>query len=154
MQWEDFSRYNKERAEAEMQASTRLREAIHHTLQQTENDLEAQKVATEYAFRRRIHEFERAKDELEWQKKNVNMVIKFKENIYTHCLNIFYCLLCTKARLGYKFFQHLIQPFCWRFTFMQLRAHCCLLSLMQSSYSRHVIQSAVGPYNSNCSRLM
>ena len=55
-----------------MQASTRLREAIHHTLQQTENDLEAQKVATEYAFRRRIHEFERAKDELEWQKKNVS----------------------------------------------------------------------------------
>ena len=74
-QWEDFSRYNKERAEAEMQASTRLREAIHHTLQQTENDLEAQKVATEYAFRRRIHEFERAKDELEWQKKNVNTCI-------------------------------------------------------------------------------
>ena len=71
-QWEDFSRYNKEKAEAEMQASTRLREAIHHTLQKTENDLEAQRVATEYAFRRRIHEFERAKDELEWQKKNVS----------------------------------------------------------------------------------
>jgi tektin-2 len=71
-QWEDFSRYNKERAEAEMAASTRLREAIHHTLQQTENDLEAQKIATEYAFRRRIHEFERARDELEWQKKNVS----------------------------------------------------------------------------------
>ena len=71
-QWEDYSRYNKERADAEMQASNRLREAIHHTLQQTANDLEAQKIATEYAFRRRIHEFERAKDELEWQKKNVS----------------------------------------------------------------------------------
>lgn len=57
-----------------MQASTRLREAIHHTLQQTENDLEAQRIATEYAFRRRIHEFERAKDELEWQKKNVSYI--------------------------------------------------------------------------------
>lgn len=75
-QWEDFSRYNKERAEAEMQASTRLREAIHHTLQQTENDLEAQRISTEYAFRRRIHEFQRAKDELEWQKKNVSLLMK------------------------------------------------------------------------------
>lgn len=72
-QWEDFSRYNKDRADAEMQASNRLREAIHHTLHQTANDLEAQKVATEYAFRKRIHEFERAKDELEWQKKNVSV---------------------------------------------------------------------------------
>lgn len=70
-QWEDFSRYNKERADAEMLASTRLREAIHHTLHQTTNDLEAQKTATEYAFRKRIHEFQRAKDELEWQKKLV-----------------------------------------------------------------------------------
>ena len=72
MQWEDFSRYNKERAEAEMRSSNRLREQIHHTLQQTANDLDAQKQATEYAFRKRIHEFERAKDELEWQKKNVS----------------------------------------------------------------------------------
>ncbi|KAK3607528.1 hypothetical protein CHS0354_025781 [Potamilus streckersoni] len=80
MQWEDFSRYNKERAEAEMKASTRLREAIHHTLQQTENDLEAQRLATEYAFRKRIHEFERAKDELEWQKKNTEEEIAEMEN--------------------------------------------------------------------------
>lgn len=71
-QWEDFSRYNKERAEAEMKASTCLREAIHHTLQQCDNDLEAQRIATEYAYRKRIHEFERAKGELEWQKKNVS----------------------------------------------------------------------------------
>lgn len=54
-----------------MKSANRLREQIHHTLQQTANDLEAQKQATEYAFRKRIHEFERAKDELEWQKKNV-----------------------------------------------------------------------------------
>ncbi|XP_046332598.1 tektin-2-like [Haliotis rufescens] len=79
-QWEDFSRYNKERAEAEMKASTRLREAIHHTLQQTANDLEAQRIASEYAFRKRIHEFERAKDELEWQKKNTEEEIADMEN--------------------------------------------------------------------------
>ena len=56
-----------------MKSSNRLREQIHHTLQQTANDQEAQKQATEYAFRKRIHEFERAKDELEWQKKNVSI---------------------------------------------------------------------------------
>lgn len=72
-QWEDFSRYNKERAEAEMRSSTRLREAIHHTIQECDNDLEAQKLATEYAFRKRIHETERAKKELEWQKANVSI---------------------------------------------------------------------------------
>lgn len=72
-QWEDFSRYNKERAEAEMRSSTRLREAIHHTLQECDNDLEAQKLASEYAFRKRIHETERAKKELEWQKANVSI---------------------------------------------------------------------------------
>lgn len=55
-----------------MKASTCLREAIHHTLQQCDNDLEAQRIATEYAYRKRIHEFERAKGELEWQKKNVS----------------------------------------------------------------------------------
>lgn len=58
-----------------MKASTRLREAIHHTLQQCANDLEAQRIATEYAYRKRIHEFERAKGELEWQKKNVCLTL-------------------------------------------------------------------------------
>lgn len=67
--WEDFSRYNKERAEAEMDASRRLREAIHHTLHQTANDLESQKTASEYAYRKRMHEMARAIDELNWQKK-------------------------------------------------------------------------------------
>lgn len=68
-QWEDFSRYNKERAEAEMGASRRLREAIHHTLQQTDNDLDSQTTATDYAYRKRMHEFKRAIDELNWQKQ-------------------------------------------------------------------------------------
>lgn len=68
--WEDFSRYNKDRADAEMEASRRLREAIHHTLQQTANDLDAQHQKTDYALRKRIHEFKRAIDELKWQKQN------------------------------------------------------------------------------------
>ena len=33
----------------------------------SDNDLEAQKSATEYAFRRRVHEMTQAKTELLWQ---------------------------------------------------------------------------------------
>lgn len=77
--WEDFSRYNKERAEAEMKASTTLREAIHHTLHKTENDVAAQRAATEYAYRKRIHETEQAKEELEWQKANLEEEIAKQE---------------------------------------------------------------------------
>ncbi|XP_074641693.1 tektin-2-like [Tubulanus polymorphus] len=75
-QWEDFSRINKERAEAEMRTSTTLREAIHHTLQKTANDLEAQKEHLNYEYRKRIREMEAAKKELEWQKENTEKEIK------------------------------------------------------------------------------
>ncbi len=57
-----------------MGASRRLREAIHHTLQQTANDLDAQKQKTEYALRKRMHEFKKALDELNWQKEQVKSV--------------------------------------------------------------------------------
>lgn len=59
-----------------MQASTNLREAIHHTLQQTDNDLQAQKNATDYAIRKRMHEYRRALDELNWQKQQVCIAVK------------------------------------------------------------------------------
>jgi len=79
--WDSFSNYNKLRAEAEMKASKHLREAIFATLQQTANDLEAQRQATEYAFRKRVHETNQAKSELEWQQKNVsNININFANN--------------------------------------------------------------------------
>ncbi|XP_071836236.1 tektin-B1-like [Apostichopus japonicus] len=77
--WEDFSRYNKDRADTEMRASQRLREAIHSTVAQTDNDLEAQRQATEFALRKRIHEMERAKDEDEWQKQNTEEEIAKQE---------------------------------------------------------------------------
>ncbi|CAD5111997.1 DgyrCDS1249 [Dimorphilus gyrociliatus] len=78
--WEDYSRYNKDRADAEIAASKRLRESNHHTLQQTQNDLNSQKKATDYAVRKRIHEFEQAKDELEWQKKQTEDEIAVLED--------------------------------------------------------------------------
>ncbi|XP_066440892.1 tektin-2-like [Eleutherodactylus coqui] len=69
-EWEQFSRYNKDRAEAELRASAQLREAIALTIAQTNNELEAQRVAVEFAFRKRIHAFEKAHNELKWQEKN------------------------------------------------------------------------------------
>ena len=70
--WQDFSQYNTDRANAEIRSSTHLREAINSTIKQTDNDLEAQRQASEFALRKRIHEMEQAKDEDEWQKKNVS----------------------------------------------------------------------------------
>ena len=75
--WEDYSRYNVDRANAEMEASRRLREAIHHTLQQTANDLDAQNEKTDYALRKRIRDFKKALDELQWQKQNVRIFFLF-----------------------------------------------------------------------------
>jgi len=77
--WDSYSQYNKLRGEAEMKASQRLREAIFATLEKTKNDLEAQRRATEYAFRKRIHECEQAKNELEWQQTNTKEEIAAME---------------------------------------------------------------------------
>lgn len=69
-QWESFSTHNTARAESEMRSSTHLREATNQSIQQTTTDLEAQWTATAYAFRRRLHEMEQARQELLWQQKN------------------------------------------------------------------------------------
>uniref|UniRef100_A0A0X3PMV0 Tektin n=1 Tax=Schistocephalus solidus TaxID=70667 RepID=A0A0X3PMV0_SCHSO len=68
-QWEDFTRYNWQRTEAEIGASERLREAIFYVMHQTENELEAQARATDFALRKRSHEDKAALDELNWQRK-------------------------------------------------------------------------------------
>ena len=57
-----------------MESSKRLRENIQQTMAQSNSDLNAQKNATEFAMRRRIHEAEQAKDELNWQKKQVTYI--------------------------------------------------------------------------------
>uniref|UniRef100_A0A8B9DFF3 Tektin n=1 Tax=Anser cygnoides TaxID=8845 RepID=A0A8B9DFF3_ANSCY len=69
-EWEQNSQYNKDHAEAEMKASTKLREMIVLAIAQTNNELEAQRVATEFALRKRIRDMERAYDELKWQERN------------------------------------------------------------------------------------
>ncbi|KAF6345815.1 tektin 2 [Rhinolophus ferrumequinum] len=69
-QWDDFSQFNKNRAEAEMKEAIELREAIALTIAETNNELEAQRVATEFAFRKRLREMEKVYSELQWQEKN------------------------------------------------------------------------------------
>eukprot|EP00116_Pleurobrachia_bachei_P001331 sb/3461593/ len=73
--WDSHSNYNTQRANSEIRASTALREMINNTIEQTANDLEAQRLRTEYAFRKRIHEVQMAKDELEWQQRNTKREI-------------------------------------------------------------------------------
>lgn len=70
-QWSSFSAHNAANAETEIQNSVKLREYMSQTIRQTTADLEAQWTATHYAFRKRKHEMEQAKKELEWQQKSV-----------------------------------------------------------------------------------
>ena len=83
-QWDSFSTHNTARAETEIRTSVRLREAMNHTIRQTTSDLQAQWAATNFAFRKRIHEMEHAKHELEWQQKNVSRAVDTSFSIH-HC---------------------------------------------------------------------
>ncbi|NWI21692.1 TEKT2 protein, partial [Crypturellus soui] len=81
-EWDDYSRRNKEHAEAELRASNELREAVALTIARTNNELEAQRVATEFALRKRIRDLEKAYDELKWQEKNtLEEIAEMEEDI-------------------------------------------------------------------------
>ncbi|XP_043852571.1 tektin-2 [Dromiciops gliroides] len=81
-QWDDYSRYNKDRAEAERKASADLREATALTIAETNNELEAQRVASEFAFRKRMRELEKVLNELRWQEKNaLEEIAELEEDI-------------------------------------------------------------------------
>ncbi|NWI61444.1 TEKT2 protein, partial [Calyptomena viridis] len=81
-EWEANSQYNKDRAEAEMKASIELRGAIMLTIAQTNNELEAQRIATEFALRKRMRDMEAALNELRWQEQNtLEEIAEMEENI-------------------------------------------------------------------------
>ncbi|XP_022430937.1 tektin-2 [Delphinapterus leucas] len=81
-QWDDCSQFNKSRAEAEMKGAIELREAIALTIAKTNNELEAQRVATEFAFRKRLWEMEKVYRELKWQEKNtLEEIAELQEDI-------------------------------------------------------------------------
>ncbi len=58
-----------------MYESVRHRESIFHTIGQSSADLESQGKASEYALRKRLNELERSLKELEWQKKQVFLIL-------------------------------------------------------------------------------
>ncbi|XP_056336295.1 tektin-2 [Danio aesculapii] len=68
-QWEQFSRYNISRAREEMQASVQIRENNSITRAQVQNELEAQRMAVEFALRKRTHHEEQAHHDMQWQLK-------------------------------------------------------------------------------------
>ncbi|MBN3305890.1 TEKT2 protein, partial [Amia calva] len=68
-QWEQFSQYSRSRAQEEVRAAARLRETMRISIAQVLNELEAQRVTTDFALRKQSHELERARGELLWQHK-------------------------------------------------------------------------------------
>ncbi|XP_034401189.1 tektin-2 [Cyclopterus lumpus] len=66
-EWVQFSQYNVARAQEAMQVSQLMREDLSLTRTQLQNELNAQRRATEFALRKRTHHEEQARDELEWQ---------------------------------------------------------------------------------------
>ncbi|XP_050433254.1 tektin-2 [Adelges cooleyi] len=63
----------KTRIENELNGSKKIRETMYVPREKTKNDLKAQNDNTNFALRRRIYETERIKDELEWQKSNMQV---------------------------------------------------------------------------------
>ena len=46
------------------------------------NELKAQRIATEYAYRKRIHEFEMQEKELVWQRERVRFLLLYISNFF------------------------------------------------------------------------
>ncbi|NXU69494.1 TEKT2 protein, partial [Horornis vulcanius] len=69
-EWEQNSRCNKERADAEIKGSVDLRGAVTLSIAQTNNELDAQRIAAEFALRKRMRDMEAALNELRWQEQN------------------------------------------------------------------------------------
>ncbi|XP_054911037.1 tektin-2 isoform X1 [Poeciliopsis prolifica] len=67
--WAQFSQYNVARAHEAVHVSQQMRENMSLSRAQVQNELEAQRRATEFALRKRTHHEEQARDELQWQIK-------------------------------------------------------------------------------------
>ncbi|CAB1351230.1 unnamed protein product [Coregonus sp. 'balchen'] len=68
-----IGQYNVARAQEEMQASLQLRDDMSVTRVQLQNELDTQRIATEFAIRKRTHHLEQACDETQWQMKSATM---------------------------------------------------------------------------------
>jgi len=69
--WEEQSRYNKLRADNELAVSVKLRESMLLTIDQTYNDVRAQREVTDFAMRKRLHEMIKTGDDLQHQRQKI-----------------------------------------------------------------------------------
>jgi len=69
--WEEQSRYNKLRADNELAVSVKLRESMLLTIDQTYNDVRAQREVTDFAMRKRLHEMSKTADDLQHQRQKI-----------------------------------------------------------------------------------
>ncbi|CAG7834929.1 unnamed protein product [Allacma fusca] len=69
--WEEQSRYNKLRADCELANSMKLREAMLLTIDQTLNELKAQREVTDFHLRKRFHEYHKTTADLCHQKDKI-----------------------------------------------------------------------------------
>ncbi|KAM9838993.1 tektin-2 [Aulostomus maculatus] len=79
-EWVQFSQYNMACAQEAMQLSQQMREDTSLTRAQLQNELEAQRRATEFALRKRNHQEEQAHHELKWQIRNTEEEIADMES--------------------------------------------------------------------------
>ncbi|XP_072303284.1 tektin-2 [Eucyclogobius newberryi] len=70
-EWLQFSQYNVALAEEAMHLSQQMREEMKLTRAQLQNELDKQRHATEFALRKRTHQEDQARDELQWQIRNM-----------------------------------------------------------------------------------
>nr|CAD7593296.1 unnamed protein product [Timema genevievae] len=107
--WMEHSRFNKLKADNEITASSKLRETLFVTRERTNNDLKAQHNATDYAFRRRIYETQRARNELEWQRKKLldemSKLMKETEDLQKALDNKTDALKLAETRLENRMFR-------------------------------------------------
>ncbi|KAM4725026.1 tektin-2 isoform 2-T2 [Anableps anableps] len=68
-EWAQFSQHNVARAHEAVRVSQQMRADMSLSRAQVQNELEAQRRATEFALRKRNHHEEQARDELQWQIK-------------------------------------------------------------------------------------
>lgn len=74
-QWLEKCEATKRMAEEELRDTLRLRESLFVARERARNTLRAQTDVTNYTLRKRIYDTQRARNELEWQKMKVLIVI-------------------------------------------------------------------------------
>lgn len=75
--WVDHCKFIKQKADATLEESKKIRESMYVPRERARNDLKAQNDSTNFALRKRIYETQRIKNELDWQRLNVNNTIYF-----------------------------------------------------------------------------